>query len=268
MAYPGKSPNVTAEKWANTSRSSQNTTADRWLKSTQKGAPGNFRRPPFARLLAHADKSTSTLASLVSDDASGSAAKASKTFKEELETLLIPGPKPSSRADAIMIDAWVSTALSRYLEKTRGKEEDITSAVEDLVPILSIALHEVVRELTHECSERGIVVEKIWRTFVELFERVLRDVRGLLALHKRKTQDLDEALEGSKQELERLKDKYPAQVEKVRAALEQRFSLRQQELQDQLKYREGENEALMDHLEKQRSDTQIWFPNFGPRQLQ
>ena len=73
----------------------------------------------------------------------------------------------------------------------------------------SIHSLEVVRELTHECSERGIVVEKIWRTFVELFERVLRDVRGLLALHKRKTQDLTEALEGSKVELERLKSKYP-----------------------------------------------------------
>merc|ERR1719420_1731816 len=135
MAYPGKSPSATGEKWANTSRGSQNTTADKWLKSTQRGAPSSFRRPPFARLLAHADKSTSTLASLVSDDASGSAAKASRTFKEELETLLIPGPKPSSRADAIMIDAWVSTALGRYLEKTRGKEENITAAVDGARPV-------------------------------------------------------------------------------------------------------------------------------------
>lgn len=263
MAFSGKSPNATAQNWANTSRGSQNTTGDRWLKSAQKGGPGNLRRPPFARLLAHADKSTSTLASLVSDDAATTAAKVSKTFKEELDTLLIPGPKPASRADAMMIDNWVATALGRYVDKTRGRDENITGAVEDLVPILSIALHEVVRELTHECSERGIVVEKIWRTFVELFERVLRDVRGLLALHKRKTQDLTEALEGSKVELERLKSKYPAQVEKVRRALEQRFSLRQQELADQLKYREGENDALMDHLEKHRSDVQAWFPNFG-----
>merc|ERR1719201_3224046 len=120
-----------------------------------------------------------------------------------------------------MIDEWITDCFDRYLARSRlQREENLSAAVEELVPVLSIALHEVVRELTHECSERGIVVEKIWRTFVELFERVLRDVRGLLALHKRKTQDLEEALEGSREELDRLKSKYPAQVEKVRAALE------------------------------------------------
>lgn len=214
-------------------------------------------------MLAHADKSASTLASLVSEDQTNSAARTSKNFKDELQTLLIPGPKPPSRVDAIMIDEWVSTNLARYVERSKNKAENLSQAVEEIVPVLSIALHEVVRQLTHECMERGIVLEKIWRTFVELFERVLRDVRSLLTLHKKKTRELQETLDSSKAEYERLKTKYPAQVQKVKRSLEHRFSIRQQELRDQLAYRDAENAALMEHLDSQRQDCQIWFPNFG-----
>eukprot|EP00920_Eleutheroschizon_duboscqi_P028035 GHVT01068494.1.p1 GENE.GHVT01068494.1~~GHVT01068494.1.p1 ORF type:complete len:175 (-),score=32.00 GHVT01068494.1:3049-3573(-) len=61
---------------------------------------------------------------------------------------------------------------------------DLTAAVDELVPLLSIGLNEAVRQVSHHCAERGLVIEKIWSTYVELFDRVLSEMRRTHERHK------------------------------------------------------------------------------------
>lgn len=181
-------------------------------------------------------------------------------------TILFPANKPSSRADAMILDRWVTDALGKFATRMNTKE-DLSDAVEELVPILSIGLHEVVRQVTHHCVERGVVLEKIWRTYVELFDRVLKEMKASLKLHKARTVKVQEELECANAELEDLRRKHPQQMQKLKATLDGKFAQRQQELEDSLKYKESENLALNQHLEEQKCDVKSWFPLFEHYQV-
>lgn len=176
--------------------------------------------------------------------------------------ILFPANKPSSRADAAILDQWIGEALLGYAKRAGKTKEDLAEAVEELVPILSIGLHEIVRQVTHHCVERGVVLEKIWRTYVELFDRVLKEMKASLRLHKGRTQRVQEDLDLANTELEELRRKHPQQMHKLTQTLEGKFTQRQVELEDQLKYRESENLALSQHLAEQRADVRSWFPLF------
>lgn len=180
------------------------------------------------------------------------------------EAVLFPANKPSSRADAAILDQWITKAFESYAQRIDGSkgEEDLTKIVEELVPILSIGLHEVVRQVTQHCLERGVVLEKIWRTYVELFERALNDTRALLCCHKEKTARVEAELNRTKSELTALQAKHPEQIQKLSKTLTGKFAQRQEELEMQLKTLRTENNVLKQHLKEQGASVKLWFPLF------
>merc|ERR550537_2052248 len=192
-------------------------------------------------------------------------------WSEEMPSVIMfPNNRPCSVADAVVLNQWVTTTLGRYADKLSGSgapDGNLSQVVDELVPILSIGLHEVVRQVTHHCVERGVVLEKIWRTYVELFDRVLKEMKASLKLHKARTVKVQEELECANAELEELRRKHPQQMQKLKATLDGKFAQRQQELEDQLKYKESENLALSQHLDEQRCDLKSWFPLFEHYQL-
>lgn len=135
--------------------------------------------------------------------------------------------------------------------------------VEELVPILSIGLHEIVRQVTQHCLERGVVLEKIWRTYVDLFEKALGETRASLRRNKEKTVRVEAELARAQAELADLQEKHPEQIEKLSKMLEGKFSKRREELLEQLKNTLHENAALRQHLAEQRASLGTWFPQFG-----
>lgn len=87
------------------------------------------------------------------------------------------------------------------------------------MPILSIGLNEVVRQVSQHCIERGVVLEKIWRTYVELFEESLAEAREALRRQKEKTSKCEAELQRIRDEATELKAKHPAQLEKLKQTL-------------------------------------------------
>lgn len=169
---------------------------------------------------------------------------------------------PSSRTDAIMLDQWISNSLEKYAARMSQQQEDLAQAVEELVPILTVALHEIVRQVTHYCVERGVVLEKIWRTYVELFDRVLKEMHTSLRIHKERTTEVQEVLRQAQTELETLRKNHPHQMQKVIAELEGRFTTRQKELESDLRAREKDNQALTLELRSHHTAIESWYPEF------
>lgn len=187
------------------------------------------------------------------------------------QAILFPANKPSSRADAQVLDQWVSASFASYAQRSvKGAakddsqlEEDLTKAVEELVPILSIGLNEIVRQVSQHCNERGLVLEKIWRTYVELFERALFEARESLRKQKEKASRSEGELSRLRAELEELKARHPEQLEKLRETLSGKFTQRQEELIQQLTNIRGENRVLKLHLDEQIAKLDGWFPLFA-----
>ncbi|CAE7236379.1 unnamed protein product [Symbiodinium natans] len=185
------------------------------------------------------------------------------------EAILFPANKPTSRADAQVLARWVSASFQTYAKRSKHAdskelcEEDLTKMVQELVPVLSIGLNEVVRQVSQHCLERGVVLEKIWRTYVELFEQALGESREALRRQKDKTAKAEAELQRVREEAAELKVKHPAQLEKLRQTLTTKFDQRQNELVQQLTSTRSENRALKVHLEEQLSKQHAWFPMFA-----
>jgi hypothetical protein len=178
-------------------------------------------------------------------------------------TKVFPSNTPSSRTDAVMLDAWITKTLDAYKKMgTGGGKEDLAKAVEDLVPILSVALHEIVRQVMHHCVERGTVLEKIWRTYVELFDRVLQEMQVALGKEKQKTVELHQVLLDTRGDLDGLKRSHPEQVQNVIADLEEQFTEKQKLVEEELRQCEEENHRLKLELRTHHSELELWYPSF------
>lgn len=220
------------------------------------------------RLLDQRLQSVSSFISFGSSGALTARETRSQWSQEMPQAILFPANKPSSRADAQMLDQWVSTSLANYaqrvtqMSRVHHAEEDLTRAVEEIVPILSIGLNEIVRQLSQHCLERGLVLEKIWRTYVELFERAFAEAREVLRKQKEKTSKVEAELARVQHELEGLLMKHPQQLEKLSNTLEGKFTQRQEELLTQIAHLRHENKALKGHLEEQTNRLGSWYPLF------
>jgi len=163
------------------------------------------------------------------------------------------------------LNRWVTNALGRYADKLSSisdQEDNLSQVVDELVPVLSIGLHEVVRQVTQHCLERGVVLEKIWRTYVQLFERALSQTRALLRFHKGRSARVQKEQERLQQELRTVQHRHPDQIEKLSKTLRNKFAQRQEELEEQLQTLRHENHVLKQHLQEHNQSVKAWFPRF------
>ncbi|CAE8625932.1 unnamed protein product [Polarella glacialis] len=181
-------------------------------------------------------------------------------------TKVFPSDCPSSRTDAVMLDTWITKALDRYQKKAlpeaSSSRADFGKTVEDLVPILSVSLHEIVRQVMHHCSERGLALQKIWKTYVELFDRVLHQMQDSLRQQKLKTAEVQSFLGEASSEFKELKRSHPVQMHNVISDLEVTFTESQKGFEDDLKQAEEENGLLKQMLRTHHRELEMWYPNF------
>lgn len=181
-------------------------------------------------------------------------------------TKSFPSASPSSREDAVMLDAWITKALEYGGAATTGNAsgtKELARAVEDLVPILSTALHEMVRQVMHHCPERGKALEKIWKTYVELFDRVLQQLQMSLFHQKQKTAEVSEVLQKRRKELRRLRKEHPEKLRKIIEDLEHKFTTRHKSAEDELVQAESDNAKLKDELRAHQKELELWYPGFS-----
>lgn len=241
------------------------------IVSVPRGAAASPQRQPLERLLDRRMQSVSTFVSSAASVGFPGAQTARETrqlsaWSEMMpEAILFPANKPSSRADAEVLDRWVTSSFQSYAQRqmnAKDSVEDLSKTVQELVPILSIGLNEVVRQVSQHCLERGVVLEKIWRTYVELFGESLAEAREALWRQKEKTAKCEADLQRIRDEAAELKAKHPAQLEKLKQTLTTKFDQRQNELVQQLTNTRSENRALKIHLEEQTAKQSAWFPLF------
>lgn len=184
-------------------------------------------------------------------------------------TKVFPSNTPSSRTDAVMLDAWITRALRKQqdsLEQNSRSKDDLVQTVEASIPILSVALHEVVRQVTHHCAERGVALDKIWRTYVELFHRVLRQMQQSLCDQKQMTIEAQGKLDQVRVELQNLRKEHPEHMHSVIAELEEKFRSKQKQYEQDLTSFEEENMSLKTDMRNHHKELEIWYPQFAQYQ--
>ena len=87
------------------------------------------------------------------------------------ERTVFPSKVPAGRRDVQLLHAWVGDMVAR-LQQTAGKlpEENMLKEAQVL---FSVAFHEMTRQVSVHCLERGHLMGKIWWSEMELSQRLL-----------------------------------------------------------------------------------------------
>lgn len=180
-------------------------------------------------------------------------------------TKVFPSANPSSRMSAIHLDDWITKKMSEKnteLPGAKHSKDDLAATVDCLVPVLSKALHEVARQVTYHCSERGSALTKIWTVYVELFQRVLNQMQKALQDQRARTADLQADLNAAKNELDGLKKSHPADMYDVITKMETNFDEQQIEYDTLLEKTHEENERLEVLARVGQEELDSWYPGF------
>mmetsp|Transcript_55239 Transcript_55239/g.131680 ORF Transcript_55239/g.131680 Transcript_55239/m.131680 type:complete len:453 (-) Transcript_55239:256-1614(-) len=177
-------------------------------------------------------------------------------------TCTFPSEIPSSRGDAIQLDAWVTRRLEEY-GKSKDGGADLSDAISDLVPILSVAMHEIHRQVMHHCPERGSALQKLWLTYETLFANVLAQMKTSLEVQKKSKEKVQQDLEDVKRELQELNREHPRNMQRIISELEAKYRSRNVEVDQEMEFYERDNENLKQQYRNRVRELDLWFPGFG-----
>ena len=125
--------------------------------------------------------------------------------------VLFPSKVPAGRRDVLLLHAWVNDMISRLKQTSSTLREE--EMLKDAQLLFSVAFHEIIRQVSVQCMERGHLMGKIWWSEMELFNRLLqlhRKSENTLKLererHAVEKLQMQEHIEALQEELRMLKD--------------------------------------------------------------
>lgn len=77
---------------------------------------------------------------------------------------------PPDRNDAKKLLIW----LDKMLEKTLNELDDPEEIFEKAYKVYNVCLAEVVSQVSLQCKERGIVIDRVWKAYLKMFEKATR----------------------------------------------------------------------------------------------
>eukprot|EP00753_Platysulcus_tardus_P015980 PLAT5360.1.p1 GENE.PLAT5360.1~~PLAT5360.1.p1 ORF type:complete len:1329 (+),score=498.64 PLAT5360.1:509-3988(+) len=80
-----------------------------------------------------------------------------------------PSLRPTGRRDVVLLGRWLLEQLGEA-----EKMEDPAQALLRAQQIYSTCFHELVRQVSLQCVERGQLLARVWKTFVALFDRIIK----------------------------------------------------------------------------------------------
>lgn len=91
------------------------------------------------------------------------------------EAILFPSKVPAGRRDVLLLHAWVNDMVGRLKQTSVSLHEE--EMLKDAQLLFSVAFHEIIRQVSVHCLERGHLMGKIWWSEMELFNRLLQLMR-------------------------------------------------------------------------------------------
>ena len=118
------------------------------------------------------------------------------------ERTVFPSKVPAGRRDVQLLHAWVGDMVAR-LQQTAGKlpEENMLKEAQVL---FSVAFHEMIRQVSVHCLERGHLMGKIWWSEMELFQRLLQLRQADAQLVRREREEHRAELDGLRRQVRQM----------------------------------------------------------------
>eukprot|EP00753_Platysulcus_tardus_P020701 PLAT8346.1.p1 GENE.PLAT8346.1~~PLAT8346.1.p1 ORF type:complete len:966 (+),score=525.09 PLAT8346.1:64-2898(+) len=177
-------------------------------------------------------------------------AGAYETWYDEREamwhTVVFPALKPASRQDVALLERWLGEQMGKITEQfgERITSDNMADVVQAAVPVLSMSLNELVRQVALHCSERGQLLDKTWKSFTQLFDAVLVEMKDTMDQYQTKMMDLMRENAQYRAELDKVHARHDEELAKVASDTERRWAGRLKPLQAAVREKDEEIRRL------------------------
>lgn len=96
-------------------------------------------------------------------------------YKNQYSKVLASSAK---RSDVENLSNWLDLMLTKLLNE---KSLSINALFENLQLIYSGCFQELIRQISFECNERGILIQKIWNAYLKLFEKAIGEQTHIIS---------------------------------------------------------------------------------------
>ena len=177
-------------------------------------------------------------------------------------TVLFPVAKPSSRKDVKILQTWMENALAEQEQfyeaamatatSENGGGETNASSHKDTpakkllilangtIPILTMTINEIVRQVSTHCVEQGELLDKVWRSFLELFDRILLETKTTVKRYQKKMQSLQDDNKLFIEKLQRERERHQEALGHERQSTELRMNMKLDSIKEKISFSEGE----------------------------
>lgn len=80
-----------------------------------------------------------------------------------------PSMAPSGRREVFLLERWLHDTLESEIQRDMSAREVIETAQ----TVYSATFHELVRQVSVHCAERGALLVRVWRIYLALFDRLM-----------------------------------------------------------------------------------------------
>jgi hypothetical protein len=189
----------------------------------------------------------------------------SKTWK----TLIFPVAKPVGRNDVHLLDEWLkSTLLSQekaykqHVQAAIDSAEPLSNArkvmilVNQTIPVLTAAMNEVIRQVSVQCVERGQILDNVWSSFMEIFDKVLGETTSTMSVYQQKMDQLQADNTSYVLKLQSERGRYLEAIKNEKQTVEVRMTAKLDTLKEKLSVATAE----LKKASAAESECKLFFP--------
>ncbi|GMI16672.1 hypothetical protein TrLO_g10838 [Triparma laevis f. longispina] len=173
-------------------------------------------------------------------------------------SVIFPSMKPTGRHDVELLDQWLNRALA---EKALGEgmsSEEQSVMVKEQLNVLMIGFREVVRQVSVQCTDRGMLLDKIWKAMSGLLDFVVKEMQDTIIACEGRMADLNLRASRHEADILQMKERHANEVKVLTQSIGHKWGKRVEVLKQALLGKEKNLQLYsksVNLLEK-------WFPSF------
>lgn len=110
---------------------------------------------------------------------------------------------PATREDTTILSEWLDSMLKTALSESNNNIENLC---ETAMLIYEVCFHEIVRQVSVQCLERGDLINRVWKAYLGILEKALKISKAIQSRQVSEFQtDLNNLAQGYKDQIQELK---------------------------------------------------------------
>lgn len=107
------------------------------------------------------------------------------------ENKIFPAMHPSGRQDVELLDKWLTDSLAGLGVLEEMSVQSRSATVREQLNVLMIGFRELVRQVSTQCTQRGMLLDKIWKAMSSLLDFVVGEMQSTIVGCEQRMNDLN-----------------------------------------------------------------------------